>query len=467
MCYNRAFFIDLLEKAVSPYHTVLAAEERLKKAGFELLDSKGKWKLRAGGAYYVAPGGSSLFAFVLGQRFAGAKKLRMAAAHTDFPCMVLKKSPDMENGGCQQLNIEVYGGPILNTWLDRPLSAAGQVVLRSANPWEPKVCYVDLKKPFCVIPNLALHMNREVNKGVALNRQTDMIPVAGLTGESKDQAGFMTYLADHMNRTMVPGNFASENTDAVIPISPEDILDYSLYLYATERPELVGMREELVSACHLDDTTGVQALLDGIIACREAADMADCFNCATASVEGIRMIALFDHEEIGSKTKQGAGSMLLRTVLGKLASSESLLPEFWPQAPSVEALLEDAMLLSVDVAHGSHPNHMGKMDPTNHPILGKGFCIKKAVSQSYATDSTAIAIVQQLCDNKQIPWQVFMNRADEPGGSTLGAVAAGFLPVLTVDMGVPVLAMHSARELMAEADMKAMSELLATFFVKD
>lgn len=442
-------------------------------AGFEQLTSKGQWKLCAGGSYYVKMGGSSLFAFVLGQRFAGMKKLRMAAAHTDYPCMALKKRPDMECAGYQQLNIEVYGGPILNTWLDRPLSAAGQVVLRSENPWEPTVCYVDIKKPFCVIPNLAIHMNREVNKGAALNKQTDMIPVAGLTGEDQDQAGFMKFLADSMNKNgCVIGTCAAgqDENDASgcceMAIAPEDILDYSLYLYATEKPDTVGMQEELISACHLDNTTGVQALLDGIIGCSEENEVAECFNCATASVEGIRMIALFDHEEIGSKTKQGAGSMLMRTVLGKIAASDSLIPEFWPVAPSVETLLEDAMLLSVDVAHGSHPNHMGKMDPTNRPVLGKGFCIKKAAAQSYATDSAAIAIVEQLCNKKQIPWQVFMNRADEPGGSTLGAVAAGFLPVPTVDVGVPILAMHSVRELMAEADMKAMSDMVTTFFVE-
>lgn len=447
MTYDKASFINMLEKSVSPYHTVLAAEERLHEAGFERLESKGPWKLQAGGSYYVTYGGSSLFAFVLGQRVGGDVSLRMAAAHTDFPCFVIKKQPDVSCGGYKQLNVEVYGGPILNTWLDRPLSGAGQVVVKSDNPWKPEVRYVDLKKPFCLIPNLAVHMNREVNKGVALNKQTELMPVAGLLKEATDQDGFMSYLAANMG------------------VNKEDILDYSLYLYATEKPEMVGMQEELISACHLDNTSGVQSLLDGIIACREENEMAECFNCATASVEGIRLIALFDHEEIGSRTKQGAGSMLFRSVLDKIAACESLKPEFWAASYTVDQLLEDAMLLSVDVAHGSHPNYMGKMDPTNRPVLGKGFCIKKACSQSYATDSAAIGIVEQLCDKNQIPWQVFVNRSDEPGGSTLGAVAARFLPVPAVDMGVPILAMHSVRELMAEADMRALSDCVRAFFV--
>lgn len=445
---NKSSLINLLESCVSPFHTVLAAKEGLVQAGFEQLSPQGQWKLMPGGAYFVSYE-STLIAFVMGQRFAGTKKLRMAAAHTDFPCPVIKKNPDMECGGYQQLNVEIYGGPILNTWLDRPLSAAGQVVLKSEDPWNPEVRCVDLKRPFCVIPNLAIHMNREVNKGVALNKQTELLPVAGLTEESQDKAAFMKFLAGKMD------------------VEPEDILDFTLYLYATEKPELVGMKEEMISACHLDNTTGVQALLDGIISCAEQNDMADCFNCATASLEGIRLAAFFDHEEIGSRSKQGAASMLLRSVLTKITEAKDLRPEFWAEVPSVDQLLEDAMLLSIDVAHGSHPNYMGKMDPTNRPVLGKGFCIKKASSQSYATDSVAIGIVEQLCDKHNIPWQTFMNRSDEPGGSTLGAVAAGFLPVPTVDLGVPVLAMHSVRELMAACDMKALSDCISTFFTEN
>lgn len=451
MTYDKTSLLTILEQGVSPFHTVLAAEERLVQAGFERLDSKGNWKLQAGGSYFVNYGGSSLFAFVLGQRYGGCKPLRMAAAHTDFPGLVIKMHPDMKSGGCKQLNVEVYGGPILNTWLDRPLSAAGQVAIRSSNPWEPEVRYVDLKKPFCVIPNLAIHMNREVNKGVALNKQIDMIPIAGLLGTTPagvTEEGFVDFLA------------------AELGLDKDAILDYSLYLYATEKPVSVGMQQELLSACHLDNTTGVAALLDAVIAASEENAMAECFNCASATLEGIRLIALFDHEEIGSHTKQGADSMLLRNVLSKIAACESLKPEFWMQTPEVETLLEEAMLLSVDVAHGSHPNHMGKMDPTNQPKLGQGVCIKKAHAQSYATDSEAIGILKQLMDQYQIPYQLFMNRSDEPGGSTLGAVAAGFLPVPTVDLGVPILAMHSVRELMAEADMQALSAAVATYFIK-
>lgn len=425
----------LLKESVSPYHTVLAAQKRLQEAGFSKLPSMGSWELQAEGKYYVVYGGSTLFAFVLGKQWAGAKKLRIAAAHTDFPGFAIKSNPDIVFNGYHQLNVEVYGGPILNTWMDRPLSAAGQVVIKTENVWEPELRLVDIKKPFCIIPNLAVHMNREVNKGVALNRQTDLLPVTGLAGENMDKDVFLHFLAEEMQG------------------KPEDILSYDLRLYCTEEPQYVGMKEEFLSACHLDNTTSVQALLDGIIA-------------AGNGIEGIRLAAFFDHEEIGSKTKQGAGSMLMRTVLGKIGASGQLAGNFFADKMSAEELSEDAMMLSVDVAHAVHPNFSGKADPTNRPIPGKGFCIKEACAQSYATDSQAIAALKQLCDCEQIPWQTFVNRSDEAGGSTLGSVASSFLPIPTVDMGIGLLAMHSARELMGNSDMEALSRCICAFYTK-
>ena len=429
--------MQLLERSVSAYHTVEEAEKRLQKAGFQELSGEDRWELHPNGAYYLKSGGTTLFAFVIGQHWSGAKKLRMGAAHTDYPGFSIKNNPDISACGYQKLNVEVYGGPILNTWLDRPLSAAGQVVLRSDDVWHPQVRLVDLEKPFCIIPNLAIHMNREVNKGVALNRQTELLPVAGLAGEDVDKEAFLTYLAKEMQ------------------VDKAEILDFDLHLYSPEKPQIIGMEEDMISACHLDNTTSVQALLDGIL---DAAMMLDHLN-------GIRLMALFDHEEIGSRTKQGAGSMLLYHVLQKIGSSATLQEAaFFERGMSVEELCQDAMLLSVDVAHGIHPNYAGKMDLTNQPVLGKGFCIKEACSQSYATDSFAIGILQQICDSHHIAWQKFVNRSDQPGGSTLGSIASSFLPVPTVDIGVPLLSMHSVRELMGRADMEALSACISAFY---
>ncbi len=421
-------FEQLLVGAVSPYHTVLKARERLEAEGFEYLEAKQPWNVKAGGAYVTAFQGSTLFAFVLGEIPGAEKKLRIGAAHTDFPGFVIKHHPDLEKEGYRQLNVEVYGGPILNTWLDRPLSVAGRVALNGKSVWEPQIRYVNIKQPLLTIPNLAIHMNREVNKGIELNRQTDLLPVWGLSEGDAEKADFHHYLAE------------------VLSVDPKDILDYDLRLYCMESPTYLGTKGELLSAPHLDNTTSVQALLDGITRAKERAP------------KGIQMIALFDHEEIGSRTKQGAASMLMREVIKKLtdALAESEI--------SAETLLEDAIMLSVDVAHGVHPNYAGKMDVTNHPVLGKGFCIKEAGAQSYATDCEAIAVLKQICRQQQIPYQTFVNRSDQAGGGTLGAAAAAFLPIPIVDLGIPLLAMHSARELMGTADLAALSECLEAFF---
>lgn len=431
--YTYKSLLQLLEKSVSPYHTVLEAEKRLKESGFEELPASGMWNLQPNGKYFVEYHGSSMFAFTLGEVFCGPRLLRIAAAHTDFPGLVIKSHPDIEKEGYRQLNVEVYGGAILNTWLDRPLSAAGKVILRSENIWEPEIRYVNFEEPFLIIPNLAIHMNREVNKGTELNRQTDLLPVMGLAGENPDKESFLNYLAEYLK------------------VGKEEILEFDLRLYCAEPPVMLGSHKELISSQHLDNTTSVQALLDAVTASGQG-----------RQPDGIRLMALFDHEEIGSRTKQGAASMLLPLVIKKITASASYFQQKSPF--SAEELLEDAMMLSVDVAHGTHPNYSGKMDVTNHPVLGGGFCIKEASSQSYATDCGAIAVLKQICDAGRIPYQTFVNRSDQPGGGTLGSAASSFLPVPVVDIGIPLLAMHSARELMGKSDMKALSDCVRLFF---
>lgn len=414
----------LLRDASSPYHTVLAAEKRLLEDGFSPLSMSEIWKLEPLGKYYVKHRDSSLFAFTVGNDLDRDVPVRIAAAHTDFPGLYIKADPQMEKKGYLQLNVEVYGGAILSTWLDRPLSAAGKVALRSENIMKPEIRFVDIREPFCTIPNLAIHMNREVNKGVELNRQKDMLPIAGLKTELNHENRFLRFLADHLQVHM------------------EDILDFDLYLYSVEEPAFVGMDQEFISAPHLDNTTSVQALLDGIT--------------GEVSPHGVNVAAMFDNEEIGSRTAQGAASMQLLNLLKKILRS---LDE-----NAAEEILYESMMLSVDVAHGIHPNHPEKADPVLAPKLGKGFCIKEACSQSYATDSRVIAVVQQICDAKNIPYQKYANRSDVPGGGTLGSIASAFLPVAIADIGVPLLAMHSIRELMGAADMEALSKCVASFY---
>ena len=424
---------DLLEKGVSPAHVVSACEERLKEAGFMELVYESDWMVLEGGRYYVNYNGTTLFAFTIPGELgcSGDPLIRIAAAHTDFPCLRIKPACDLKNNGYAQVNVEVYGGAILNTWLDRPLGVAGRVALRSEFVFQPEVReFVSGKK--ITIPNLAIHMNREVNKGVELNKQTEMLPIVGLLGEEADNEYFLNFLSKELN------------------VAKEDILDYELTVYNSEKPEFVGLSDEFISASRLDNINSCSALVSAIINSERA--------------DGINMIALFDHEEIGSRSKQGAASLMLRDLICRIIEECKHAEVLGAAGIRPEEGIYKSMILSVDVAHGLHPNYVGKMDITNKPVLGKGFCIKEACSQAYATDCVAVAIVEQICEVKNIPYQKFVNRSDVVGGGTLGSIASALLPVKTVDVGIPLLAMHSARELMAACDQQALKDLVEAYF---
>lgn len=416
---------ELIQRGTSPYHVAAAVECELQKEGYEPLLLDRPWELKRGGRYYVMHHGSTLIAFSIGEDMEEPGEYRIAAAHTDFPGIRIKQNAEMVREGYAQLNVEVYGGAILNTWLDRPLSAAGRVALKSGDIFRPAMRLVDFRRPLFVIPNLAIHLNREVNKGVELNKQKELIPIAGIAGERMSKQFFRELLARELH------------------VEAEEILDYELGLYNADSPVAVGMEEEFLSAPRIDNLSGVQAILTGLL---------------EGGRDGINVAAFFDHEEIGSRTKQGAGSWLLALVLEKI--SQGLFRERTEFLQS----LQDSMLLSVDVGHGVHPNYAEKMDPTNRSRLNGGFCIKEASSQSYATDCRAVAIVQQICMQEDIPYTKFFNRSDGTAGSTLGSVASSLVTVPTVDVGIPILAMHSARELMGVEDMRALTDLLRAYY---
>lgn len=418
--------LQMVEEGTSPFHVVASVERQLAEAGFQKLSMKCDWRLNNGGKYYLVHHGSSLVAFTVGEQFRYGDAFRIAAAHTDFPGLRIKPRPELTKEGYRQMNVEVYGGAILNTWLDRPLSVSGRVVLRSEDVFHPEIRYVDFQKPFLTIPNLAIHMNREINKGVELNKQQDMLPILGLSGEEQSEEFFMEHLAKQLR------------------VEKEDILEYELGLYNTDTGDFLGLSEEFISSPRLDNLTGVQAVTTGLI--------------EGSRKSGINVAAFFDHEEIGSKTKQGAGSMLLSAIM------ERIMLAFGREREKFLEACADSMLLSVDVGHAIHPNKTEKNDITNKDVLGRGFCIKEASSQSYATDSEAIAILQQICEKEKIPYQKFANRSDGTSGSTLGSIASSFLPVKTVDIGVPLLAMHSSRELMGTADQESLVRVVEAFY---
>lgn len=428
-----------LAGGVSPYHTVLCCEKELQERGFLPLSMTEPWKLKENGRYYIKHHGTALFAFVLpGKKNmtpeAANPVLRIACAHTDYPCLRIKPKADLYTGEYHKLNAEVYGGAILNTWMDRPLGIAGRVILRSKETFAPEELLYDSARPLLTIPNLAIHMNREVNKGIELNKQVDLIPLFGM---KQDQANFLDFLAEELGR------------DAA------DILDYDLTVYVAEEPTDLGRQGEFISSPRIDNISSVAAIMDALCQenlCQEKKEPKDGGCC-------VKMAAFFDHEEIGSRTKQGAQSAMLTDIIEKLYESLGFTLR------DAKDAIYQGMMLSVDVAHGLHPNHPEKQDVTNQPVLNGGFCIKEAASQSYATDCAAVGIVEQLAGDA-ISYQKFVNRSDMPGGSTLGALSGALLPMKVVDIGIPILAMHSAREVMGERDEKALLAIISEFWRK-
>lgn len=418
---------QMLLASTSPYHCIKESSRRLLEAGFEPLTLSAPWNVIPGRSYYVNVYDSTLAAFSISETLGEAPFLRIAASHTDWPCLKIKPSPEVTSGRYGKLNVEVYGGPILSTWLDRPLSMAGKLCLKGENPFQPEVRFVDFKRPVLTIPNLAIHMNREVNNGVALKVQSDMLPL-------------LTIINDTLNKDHYFLDLLAKEAD----VSPDDILDFEICIYNDDEGTQLGLDNEFFSAPRLDNVTSVQACLKGIINSRPK--------------QGINVIALYDNEEIGSRTKQGASSTLMEHLLEKLYLSlgltkEALLNSLW-----------SGYLLSLDVAHAVHPNHSEKCDIKNQVYLNDGFCLKLASNQAYATDSAAVGVIESICADHQIAYKKFSNNSDIKGGSTLGSISSACLGIRTIDAGVPILAMHSAREVMGIRDQEALEAVTRCFF---
>ena len=417
--YNTELF-RWLSGGHSPYHTVAAAADYLKANGFTPLALSEPFVLERGGRYFVR-NGTCLTAFTVGQR---ENRFRIAAAHTDWPCLRVKPSPEQVAGGCCKLSVEPYGGAILNTWLDRPLSLAGIAVLRTGGAMRPEVRLVDWDGPLLTIPNLAIHMNREVNKGVATKPNIDMLPLCRTVQEGWEKNGYLqSKLAERLG------------------VRPEDILSFELYVYCAEEPKLVGFEGDLLSSPRLDNLTSVHACLRGLV---------------EADGKGINVAVLYDNEEIGSNTRRGADSSTLTVVLEKLSLALGM-----DRAAFLDACT-GGMLLSCDVAHAAHPNHMEVADAAHAPVLNGGVALKR--SPHYSSEAETCAVIRGLCEAQGIPLQIFMNRADLPGGSTVGSMASALLAMSAADIGVPILAMHSARELMGVRDQEAICRLCKAFF---
>ncbi len=408
--------INFLYESPTAFHAVKNVKNILEFEGFKELKESERWDLEIEGKYYVTKNDSALIAFVVGKGEVGDCGFKLIGAHTDSPGFRIKPNPEMmvENTYVK-LNTEVYGGPILNTWFDRPLGLAGRVTLISENPLKPVNKTVNINKPILIIPNLAIHMNREVNDGYKINRQKDTLPLLSL-----------------VNETLEKGNYLMNAISEELCCSKEEILDFELYPYEYEKGCLMGLNEEFISSGRLDDLSmvhaGIKALIDSKVS------------------EATNVMVCFDNEEVGSSTKQGGDSDFLKTILERIVLALGKDREDFLRA------LSESFMISADLAHAVHPNLGEKHDPIVRPVLGKGPVIKIAASQSYTSDSDSSAVYEMVCRKAGVNVQKFVNRSDMRGGSTIGPISSTHLPIRSVDMGTPILAMHSIRELGAVKD---------------
>lgn len=406
--------IDFIDKSPTMFHTIETIKQKLVNQGFIHLHQHEKWNLKIGGKYYITSNDSALIAFVINTDTPEEEGFRMIGAHTDVPGFRLKPSPEIQKENYLILNTEVYGGPILSTWFDRPLSIAGRVSYSGDHILYPKHVLVDFKEPIAIIPNLAIHMNRDVNTGVSLNKQKDTLPVIGILDSQLDN------------------NYIRNMVCKKIGISAEQALDVDLFLYPTEKGALIGSEQELISAPRLDDLAMVYSGIEALLSAKHNS--------------GINMMVCFDNEEIGSRTKQGADSPFLSTSLERIMLSLNKSREDLFRA------LANSFLISADMAHAYHPNYPEKQDPTNKVLPGQGPAIKVNANQNYTTDSDSYVVFANICEKANVPHQVFVNRSDERGGSTIGPVSVSHVAVRSLDIGAPMLSMHSSRELMATQD---------------
>jgi len=413
--------LDFLNASPVNYLAVRNIVNELEQAGYRSIDPRGPiGEVKAGDKLYVTKNDSSVYAFHIGRKSLADEGFRMICAHCDSPTFRIKPNAEMTcEGGIVKLNTEVYGGPIMSTWFDRPLTIAGRVIVRGDDELNPKTLLLHVKRPLLQISNLAIHFNRQVNDGVKLSKQKDMLPILGI-----------------ITNELELGNLLMNVICSELSVRPDEILDFDLYLADATPACTFGVHNEFISSGRLDDLSMCFAGLEALLGTPEA--------------DTTKVLAIFDNEETGSQTKQGAGSpflsMMLKRIVMAQSNTESKTLEGFYQA------VERAFMISADNAHAWHPNYSEKYDPTNHPVLGGGPVIKFNAAQKYASDAVSAAVFSEICRKAGVPCQRFVNHSDVAGGSTLGNILASSIPLRGVDMGNAILAMHSCRETGSVAD---------------
>ena len=412
--------LKFIQKSPTAFQAVEEMSQRLQKEGFKELKEEKHWDLKAGGNYFVTRNHSAVIDFSIPKK--PAWKFHIMASHSDSPALKIKENPEMEvEKAYIKLNVERYGGMLFAPWFDRPLSVAGRLIVRKNGEIQEKLVAVD--KDLLVIPNLAIHMNREVNDGYKYNVQKDMLP---LYSDYDGKGSFMKLMA------------------AEADVAEEDILGHDLFLYDRTPGTVWGANEEFISAPRLDDIQCAFASLEGFLRGERK--------------ESIAVHCVLDNEEVGSTTKQGAASTFLKDTLMRINMGLGRTQEEYLMT------LADSFMVSADNAHALHPNHTDKTDPVNRPVLNGGIVIKYNANQKYCTDGVSAAIFKDICDRAEVPYQTFVNRSDMAGGSTLGNISNTQVPMKTVDIGLAQLAMHSVYETTGAKDTESLAKAAAVLF---
>ena len=425
--------LSFLDASPVNFLAVKNLTDELQQHGYRRIDTtEALGTVKAGDKFFVTKNDSSIYAFQIGRKALAETGFHMICAHCDSPTFRIKPHAEIDcEGGIVKLNTEVYGGPIMSTWFDRPLTLAGRVIVKSKDVMTPTTLLLHVKRPLLQISNLAIHFNRQVNDGVKLSRQKDVLPILGIINDELEKGNLlMNIILEELNKQQT--------------VAREDILDFDLYLADATPACTFGAHNELISSGRLDDLSMCFAGLEALL--------------ASQPTDTTQVLAIFDNEETGSQTKQGAGSPFLSYMLKRIALAQGGTEEAYYQA------VERAFMISADNAHAWHPNYSEKYDPTNHPMLGGGPVIKFNAAQKYASDAYSASVFASLCEKAGVPCQRFVNHSDVAGGSTLGNILASSIPLRGVDMGNAILAMHSCRETGSTADHEFCVKVFTQFY---
>lgn len=425
--------LSFLDASPVNFLAVKNLTDELQQHGYRRIDTtEALGTVKAGDKFFVTKNDSSIYAFQIGRKPLAETGFHMICAHCDSPTFRIKPHAEIDcEGGIVKLNTEVYGGPIMSTWFDRPLTLAGRVIVKSKDVMSPTTLLLHVKRPLLQISNLAIHFNRQVNDGVKLSRQKDVLPILGIINDELEKGNLlMNIILEELNKQQT--------------VAREDILDFDLYLADATPACTFGAHNELISSGRLDDLSMCFAGLEALL--------------ASQPTDTTQVLAIFDNEETGSQTKQGAGSPFLSYMLKRIALAQSGTEEAYYQA------VERAFMISADNAHAWHPNYSEKYDPINHPMLGGGPVIKFNAAQKYASDAYSASVFAGLCEKAGVPCQRFVNHSDVAGGSTLGNILASSIPLRGVDMGNAILAMHSCRETGSTADHEFCVKVFTQFY---